>query len=384
MTVSMPPDSPMPPAPAEGDGTVVAMSDPQLQNVPVDAMDETPVAVLPVTVLPAARGGFFQQPWVQHVLPFATSLTLHLALIIIGYATYKTVQRAVEVVQEQIIIPESTMADSGPPGGLSKAGLGADPTRDAAQDLQDLAPDVQNWAKKTSDNLNNAVLGGNEADAAAMIGVGANAPHESGEGAMDRMGNDSSGQLAPFGVPGGGEGANGPKSNFAGVGGNARKIVYICQASGSMLSVWDDLRRELDRSIEALQPVQAFDVIFFSEDNVYAFDNSALQMATPENKRKAYDFIKKMYPRGDTNPVASIDLAMGLKPELVYILGDGFYKVSSFDDVTNAFRRGNLDKHAHINCIYLQSDDDPKLLQVLRQIVKENNGKLKITSKTDF
>src|SRR5258708_550463 len=55
---------------------------------------------------------FWQQQWVQNVLPLATSLALHLSLIIIGFATYKTVQKVVQVVREQIIIPESTMAEN--------------------------------------------------------------------------------------------------------------------------------------------------------------------------------------------------------------------------------------------------------------------------------
>ncbi len=341
-------------------------------------------APLPVAVVYPTTPGVLRQPWAQNVLPFATSLTLHIALLIIGYATYKVVKHVVPVVQEQIIIPESTMADQDPPGGVKHTVSTLDPTRDSAQDLKDLANDSQSWATKANANLNQAALGGDAADSdlSTIIGIGANVSHNTGTGA-GQIGNDATGQLAPFGVPGGGEAA-GPKSSFAGVGGNAHKIVYICQASGSMLSVFDDLKRELERSIDALKPIQSFNVVFFSEDNVYALDRNSLVMASPDQKRRAYDFINSMIPVGATNPIPAIKLAMSQKPELVYILGDGFYKVATFDDVIDAFRQGNPEKKARINCIYLQSDDDPKLVQVLKQIARENGGVFKITAKSAF
>src|SRR2546423_10092375 len=112
----------------------------------------------PVDYYQPQQTSFWRQQWVQDVLPLATSLALHVALIIIGCATYKTVQKVVQVVKEQIIIPESTMADSGPPGGIQHPGVGSDPTRDAAQDLIKDTPQDAGWATKASDQLNQAVL----------------------------------------------------------------------------------------------------------------------------------------------------------------------------------------------------------------------------------
>src|SRR4051812_2745358 len=61
---------------------------------------------------------FWQQPWVQNVLPFVTSLSVHLAILIIGllvFGVYKAVNAPPH--QDQVIIPESSMAQEGPPGG---------------------------------------------------------------------------------------------------------------------------------------------------------------------------------------------------------------------------------------------------------------------------
>jgi hypothetical protein len=330
---------------------------------------------------PAA--GFWRKKWVQNVLPLATSLGFHLALIVIGYATYKTVQKVVSVVKEQIIIPESTLSES-TPGGIPHPGLGADPTRDAAQDIEKNVPaDSQGWATKASDNLNQAVAGASGDTDASVIGVGANAAlGGKGHGGLSGTG-DGSGALAPFGVPGGGGGI-GPKSSFVGLGGNARKIMYLCDASGSMLGVFGQLKVELKKSIDGLKPVQSFNVVFFSDANVFSLSKEGLIMATPNNKRKAYDFIDNAVSTGGTQPLPAIKFAMGEHPELTYVLTDGFDQIANFEDVVTAFAQGNTDKRMKINCIFLQSDEDPKLVEVLTRIAHENGGTMKTIKKTDF
>ena len=333
----------------------------------------------PFSSVPDVQLGFWRLPVVQNFLPLMTSLVFHLVLILLGIATYQVVKKTVQVVQEQVIIPESTMADSGPPGGVVHPGAGVDPTRDAAQDLKETT-DSPNWANKASNNLDQAALGGSEADS-SMIAVGANTS-VGGKGGLASLG-DNTGQLAPFGVPGGGAGAM-PHSSFLGVGGNARKIVYVCQASGSMLSVFGDLKYKLKESIEALKPIQSFDVIFFADQNTFALDSTSLLAAGPDNKRKAYAFIDNIVEHGNTNPIQAINLALALKPELAYVLTDGFYGVASFNDVVNTFRSGNPDKKTHVNCLYLESDEDPKLLQVLKQIALENGGQMKVIPKLGF
>src|SRR2546423_9708731 len=115
----MDPQPSQPPMPSE---TPVAASVPQppasvaganvlaQQGMRADGMPQVPV------FYPA---NFWQQPWVQNVLPFVTSLSVHLAILIIGllvFGVYKAVSAPPH--QEQVIIPESSMAQEGPPGGV--------------------------------------------------------------------------------------------------------------------------------------------------------------------------------------------------------------------------------------------------------------------------
>jgi hypothetical protein len=262
--------------------------------------------------------------------------------------------------------------------------VGGDPTRDAAQDLsRDVQPDSAGWSAKASNQLNQALLGEPAAADANAITLGPGAMLGRNANDIGGEGGEGSGQLAPFGVPGGGNGL-GPKSSFLGTGGNARKIMYLCDASGSMLSVFGNLKFELKKSIDALKPIQTFNVIFFSDDKVFPLDGDSLITASPENKRRAYDFIDNATSAGGTQPLPAIHLAMSQKPELLYVLTDGFDNIANFDDVINAFRQGNADHKMKINCIFLQSDEDPKLVEVLKQIAKENGGLMKTILKTDF
>jgi len=384
MSVPTPPAPPAEATSAAGGAKMAAPpATPQPPPVPEGMLGDAAAAQPPPVEYYREQQSFWRQPWVQNVLPLATSLALHLSLIVIGFATYKTVQKVVQVVKEQIIIPESTMADNGPPGGIQHPGLGADPTRDAAQDLVKDASQDAGWATKATDELNQTLAGGAASDAdSSLISIGANAS-TGGKGNGIGGGGADGGQLAPFGVPGGGAGM-GPKSNFAGTGGNAHQIMYFCDASGSMLSVFTQLKLELKRSIDALKPVQSFNVVFYRDDQYYALSKDGLVMASPDNKRKAYEFIDSQVSTGSTQPIPAIKFALSQKPQLMYLLTDGFDQIANFDDVINTFKNGNTEKKIHVNCIFLKSNDDPNLERVLRQIATENGGLMKIIAKSEF
>jgi len=244
---------------------------------------------------------FWQQPFVQNVLPFLTSLVLHIGVIVFGLLMLKVGQAVVVALrQEQIIVPEAEMVVNGPEGGIPHPGLGGDPTRDAAQDkFPDVPKDSKGLAEKPGPTLQVSLIGGGggEADGQTQIALVANATLGSGSGVGAGVGKgygsgtgDGTGALAPFGVPGGGGGL-GPKSNFIGLGGNAKRIAFVCDASGSMLNMFDALRVELRKSVSSLIPIQSFNVVFFRDEGLQAADLRSLLIATPESKRKTFEFL---------------------------------------------------------------------------------------------
>ena len=118
---------------------------------------------------------FFRLPWVQNVLPFLTSIFIHAAIIVIGIVFFYGVQYVTKKIvhKEEVIIPDASMINDGPPGGVPFQGLGADPNRQAFQDKVKDAGTPEGWAEKKSANNEIKEAGGGEGDASdSTIGVG--------------------------------------------------------------------------------------------------------------------------------------------------------------------------------------------------------------------
>jgi len=334
---------------------------------------------------PVVQLSFLRNPTVQNLLPLATSIVFHLALLIIGYALLKTVPQMVSPTREQVIIPEAAIVENADVGGLPNPGLGGDPNLSAAQDVDPHITAADGWSQKRSESLTSTLMAGAAPDAAdSVIGLGlrsgiAGTAREGSGGA----GGEGGGPVAPFGVPGGGQGL-GPKSPFMGISGNARKVVYICDASGSMWGVFPRVQDELRKAVEVLKPIQAFNVIFFSDVDVIALSKDRLVMANPEHKRRAFELSQKMTSAGSTDPLPAIRLAFQQQPELIYVLTDGFEAVVSFDAVINEFRKLNADRKVRVNMILIRSTHSPELEKVVRTIASENAGVCRIIDRQDL
>ena len=333
----------------------------------------------------------FQEPWVQTAIPFATSLILHLSIIVVVVVFFKVAPSIVNAVKEQIIVPDAAMVNDAPVGGVQNPGLGADPNRATSQDQVQVA-DASGLNDKKTESLSQSLMGGGASDSAAdnLIGLGAHTGLGSGGGVGAAMGagaGEGTGDgatLSPFGVPGGGGGL-GPRSPFMGISGNGRKIVYLVDASGSMLSVFPRVKQELMASISHLQPVQAFNVIVFHEDatDMQTMSKTSLLMANPDNKIAAGKFTDEQGAMGGTDPIPAIKLCFQQKPDLVYVLTDGFDNVESFQAIIDMFKNLNTN-HAKVNAIMLKSRDDPELEHVLKSITDDAGGAFKIIDEKDF
>jgi hypothetical protein len=336
---------------------------------------------------PHHAGGFWNQPWVQNILPLATSLALHIGLIGVGLALYTAIAVVSQPKHDQIIVPESkSIGKNEVPGGIPHPGLNGDPNRDAAQDLiKDVKDD--GFTANPTNSIASAAGGGAASDESSGF-LGSNSSsgkgHSTGTGAGQAFGSGTGGGSAPWGPPGGGGGML-PKSNFMGTGGNATKVVYLVDASGSMLQVFGALKQQLKDSINSLDVTagQQFNIVVFS-DGFNSLFKDGMQIASADNKHKAMQWVDDLVSAGTTEPLGAIKFAVGEKPELLYVLTDGFDNVANFDDVVNAFKAGNADGQMHVNCIFLQSGEDDNLVKVLKQIANDGHGEMKIILKSDM
>lgn len=363
----------------------------------------TPPAEAPADALPQALGpemNFWQHPFVQQVLPFLTSLVLHVSLILLGWLTFKAAGEIIaaankddadkeQVIKEQVTPVEADMsqfADMPQTNLRGFPGLGNDPTRRAEQNkFPDVPPDSKGTAEKPGTNLIPQMGGdGGASDTSGVIGIGGTGGLRPGGGVARGGAGDGDGSgknLAPFGNPGGGGGT--PVKFIGSHGGAAKRIAYVCDASGSMMTMFDDLRGQIQLSVGNLTPVQSFDVIFFQDQGCGALDKTSLVIANPENKRKAEKFMQDVTPRSGTNPIPALELAASLKPELIYLLTDGDFEGPGNDAVIKYCKEKFSDGRTKINTIafvgkeYKDNPQDLEFVKALETIAKNSGGKFK-------
>ena len=168
------------------------------------------------------------------------------------------------------------------------------------------------------------------------------------------------------------------------------RIAYVCDASGSMLQMFDSLRVELRKSIDPLKPEQSFNVIFFQEQGYQTADKTALMPATADNKRRVYDFLDKMYVKGETNPIPGLDLAFKQAPEVIFLLTDGDFNGPGNDAVVKfCVERAKAGKVKMNTIAFISSDvkDKPEELEfvkALQAIAKDTGGKFRVVKDNDI
>lgn len=167
----------------------------------------------------------------------------------------------------------------------------------------------------------------------------------------------------------------GPQTGFFGSGGNAYRICYVIDRSGSMLESFEYVRGELKDSIRQLVPQQRFHVIFFSAGEPVENPPGRLVRATAEAKRGAFKFLDLIVPAGQTDPAQALEKAFALfpRPELIYLMTDGEFDT----DVLEKLRIWNPRGKVRINTIaFLYEVGAP----LLKQIAREHGGKYEFVS----
>lgn len=338
------------------------------------------------------RRTFWQHPFVQNVVPVATSVLLHAGVLLVGYATFEVVRTVTTVQREQIIIPDAQIVEGAEVGGVPNPGLGTDPSM-AASVKMDLQEQTQKLAEKSA-SIASRIAADTGGDGVIGVGAGTVALRSGMGGAGDAAG------VSPFGVLGG-EGGMKPKSPFMGVSGNAKKVIYVCDASGGMVNFQSLLKHSLREAVDVLKPIQFFNILFFTNGGKgYEEFRPRMVPATPANKLAAIGgddgWVERVYTaEGVTDPRPALRAAMAQEPELVYLMTNGFEKtrdsVAFARSVRDDIRRMNAGRKVLINTILVRTSRtaDPEgsagakeylreieeLKVVLKEIADENGGR---------
>ncbi|MEM9883631.1 MAG: vWA domain-containing protein [Planctomycetota bacterium] len=118
-------------------------------------------------------------------------------------------------------------------------------------------------------------------------------------------------------------------TNFFGSGGNAEDIVFVLEADGSILSDYPQIVGELSVTLRDLSEKQKFAVIVFDGEAVKPVPPGRLTRATADAKARAVAWLRpdagNVRTAGSGDPVAALELAFRLRPQLVFLLSQNLY-----------------------------------------------------------
>jgi hypothetical protein len=163
---------------------------------------------------------------------------------------------------------------------------------------------------------------------------------------------------------------------------NARRIVYVIDASGSMIRSLPIVLDELERSLSGLTPEQEFGVVFFSRNEaVVAPPRKRLVPGTREEVLRVMSWINdNVIPEGRSSPVAALREALALTPDVIFLLsenitGSGEFEIDQkdlltiLDELNPVLATGR--RGTQINCVQFL---DPDPLDTLRKIAQAHGG----------
>jgi hypothetical protein len=175
-----------------------------------------------------------------------------------------------------------------------------------------------------------------------------------------------------------------------GLAGEGRHFVYVFDRSESMNSVLsytsegatvfsvtplEAAKAELLNSLKDLEGRHRFHIVFYNHEP-WLFDpgqsTSRLVQATPENKRRAAAFVKSVYGQGNTNHLRPLEIALGMRPDVIFLLTDGEAKDDPTPRQLQQIRKLNGDR-TRINVV--QFCYGQRLDTSLVQLANDNGGK---------
>ena len=168
----------------------------------------------------------------------------------------------------------------------------------------------------------------------------------------------------------------------------AKRIVYVVDASGSMLLHLSTVLHELQRSLATLHPKQEFSIVFFQQNkSITVPPRNSLRPATPHNISTVMEWIQtsgEVIPTGSSNPVAAIRTAMKLQPDVIYLLsenitGSGRYEVPPDELIAQLEKLNPVDprngrRRVQINCIQYLTKDSLGTMQRIAEIHGGDDG----------
>jgi uncharacterized protein with von Willebrand factor type A (vWA) domain len=166
-------------------------------------------------------------------------------------------------------------------------------------------------------------------------------------------------------------------SKFFGADAKVHNVVYLIDRSGSMIDVFDSVRHEMNKSIQALEESHNFHVIMYNEDEPTEYGEKKLVPANKKHKKNVIKFLAGIIPCNQTEPMGGLKRAFdvlkdaGEEKNIIFFLTDGTFPDNNA--VLSEIRKLNKDKKISI-FTYLYGNRPPEAVELLMRIAHENDG----------
>jgi len=210
-----------------------------------------------------------------------------------------------------------------------------------------------------------------------------------GDGNIGAAGLPSEGVLGATGLTQGtgtgqgkrgiGEGGQGETSVF-GVSGRGTRFVYVFDRSASMSGYEGRplaaAKRELLNSLQSLDKIHQFQVIFYNEKphvmNLNPSQPPQLLYGDDQGKKLAATFVGGVVADGGTRHMDALLLAIQMRPDVIFFLTDADEPKLTAPDLRRIRERS---RGTSINAIEFGSGPSSGRYTFLQQLAAENNGK---------
>ena len=169
-----------------------------------------------------------------------------------------------------------------------------------------------------------------------------------------------------------------------GHGGNATRIVFLCDATGTMISKMATLKDQLSRAVMNLKPIQSFNIIFYYDGPKATSLDTQLVAATADNKRRALKWLEDISPAGQTDPTPAIQMSFKQNAQLIYFLSDGeFNNLKSYKEIEDEMAKLNPGNKVKVNTILFETfDKDAE--DVMTRMASTTGGKYIYVKESDL
>jgi len=166
-----------------------------------------------------------------------------------------------------------------------------------------------------------------------------------------------------------------------GVEGEGSKFVYVFDRSGSMQGFQGRplaaAKRELIASLDSLESVHQFQVIFYNERpyvcNPHRETAPRMLFGTDRDRAVATDFIRSVVADGGTRHIDALLLALRMRPDVIFFLTDADEPRLTSSEL-DRIRRRNNSVGASINTIEFGAGSSTGEFNFLKQLARQNGG----------